>query len=250
MANEAILGKCDAELWPALADQIASHDRWVLRQNEPVELSEQGPTDEDGNPTWWRSYKFMLPGDPPSMGGISLDISELQSIQNELRLQAGRDVLTGLHNRSALNEELPVAILANRQRDETLGLMYLDLDHFKTVNDSFGHAAGDELLREFSRRIVGTLRQSDRIYRLGGDEFIVVIQHLQQSSEAAAIAEKILEAMEVPVALSNTVVRISASIGIACLHGKSTTPEVLINLADVALYDAKRLGRNRYVLAS
>ncbi len=247
--KEDILGKRDAELWPEVGEQIATHDRWVLRQSEPVELSEQGPQDEQGKPTWWRSYKFSLPGDQPSLGGISLDISELQNIQNQLRLQAGRDVLTGLQNRSALNEELPVALISNQQRNETLGVLYMDLDHFKSINDTHGHAAGDELLKEFSQRIVGALRTSDRVYRLGGDEFVVVLQHLHNEAEAAAIAQKILDTMHTPVALTETVVRISASIGIACVQGKMTSPDVLIHQADLALYEAKRLGRNRYAMA-
>ncbi len=245
-----ILGKRDADLWPDVGEQIAAHDRWVMLQKEPVELSEQGPMAEDGRPSWWRSYKFVLPSDPPSMGGISLDISELQHIQNQLRIQAGRDVLTGLQNRSAMTEELPVAILANQQRNETLAVMYMDLDHFKSVNDTYGHGVGDELLKEVSRRIVGALRQSDRVYRLGGDEFVIVVQHLHNQDEAENIAKKILTAMETPAALSDTVVRISASIGIACVHGKMTAPEVLVNLADVALYEAKHQGRNQYAFAT
>lgn len=162
-----------------------------------------------------------------------------------------RDVLTGLPNRSALQEELPITLLTNQQRNETIAVMFMDLDHFKSINDTHGYAAGDELLKDFAQRIVGALRSSDRIYRLGGDEFVVVLQHLHHTDEATAIADKILAAMKMPACLSAATVQISASIGIVCHQGASTlTPDMLLHEADVALYEAKRLGRNRYAVAA
>ncbi|MEB0134809.1 diguanylate cyclase [Actimicrobium sp. CCC2.4] len=154
------------------------------------------------------------------------------------------DPLTGLPNRRLLDDRLGVA-LAHAQRGQTLvALMYMDLDGFKEVNDTWGHDCGDQLLQLVSQRLLSAARREDTVARIGGDEFILVVGDLASLQDVRAIAQKMIDAVASPYTLCDTELSITASIGIAL---SSTTPaDSLIRLADAALYQAKRNGKNRY----
>jgi diguanylate cyclase (GGDEF)-like protein len=160
---------------------------------------------------------------------------------------ANYDSLSGLPNRNLLYDRLDQA-LANAERSATaIGVMMLDLDGFKQVNDTLGHAAGDELLSQWSKRIARIMRKTDTLARLGGDEFCAVVANLSDPTHAAVIAEHVLCAMHYPFRIQGREVRIGTSIGIATSHTDGSNKESLLRAADQAMYRAKRAGKNTYV---
>jgi len=181
----------------------------------------------------------------------ALVVSELQLRErNEetnfrLREQATRDSLTGLANRGAFVEQLERAIDAARRDQTLIGVLYFDLDHFKFVNDSLGHRAGDDLLIEVAARVRSVMRSQDLLARLGGDEFTMLLDRLADSTEAVLIAGRVLAAFEEPFDFAGRCHRVSVSIGIATNTDVGDGAETLLSNADAALYRAKQGGRNR-----
>ena len=156
------------------------------------------------------------------------------------------DALTGLTNRAGFLQKLTESMAANREGGGMMAVMYMDIDRFKPVNDTFGHSVGDALLRIFSARLTHAMRASDTIARLGGDEFTVIMERIHRVEDAAALAAKIVGVMQAPFDLSGTVVSVSASIGLAFYQGEDITPAELLNRADMLLYEAKQAGRNTF----
>lgn len=168
--------------------------------------------------------------------------------QAELRAQhlADHDVLTGLPNRRLLEDRLTQAIAASQRNGRQSAVMFVDLDHFKAINDSAGHAAGDRLLKEMARRLVGELREVDTVCRLGGDEFVVVLPEIRQAADAAQVARKLLEQLSRPVAVEGRELRVTPSIGIGVFPSDGGDAAALIRAADAAMYHAKASGRANY----
>ncbi len=247
MEAEDLIGKRDIDLWSAeVADPVVAHDRYVLSQNQSVELTEAGPADADGNPTWWQSYKFVIPNDQKLLGGVALDVTGLHQMQEKFKHLAGTDVLTGLPNRMSLNESLQEAMDRRRAAGHLMALMFMDVDHFKVVNDEFGHSVGDQVLIGFANRVKNAIRHSDLLFRLAGDEFVVVLENLRDADEAETVARKIYDALRSPLLIAGHAHLISTSIGIAIVSRESRDPATLLSQADQALYEAKRSGRGRY----
>ncbi len=180
---------------------------------------------------------------------LMAQIGERLRAEQQLIYQARHDALTGLPNRTELLDRLQAA-LHTAQRDPTqlFALLFLDLDRFKLVNDSAGHAAGDDLLIEAGRRIVGTVRATDTVARLGGDEFAVLIEGIDSLREAEGIAAHILHSLEQPCWVAGHEVFPSASVGIALWHSRYESGAELLRDADAAMYRAKAGGRDRYVV--
>lgn len=179
---------------------------------------------------------------------LDASMAEAQSMDAQLRQQAFHDPLTGLGNRALLMQRAEEAVHRSFERGGWVGLLFIDLDRFKVINDSLGHAAGDQLLIEVSQRLVGCLRPGDTVARLGGDEFTVLLEPLHYEAQAIAVADRILRALERPIPLDGRQTYASASIGIACAEGANTKPAELLRDADIALYRAKAAGKGRYVL--
>ncbi len=156
------------------------------------------------------------------------------------------DALTGLTNRAGFLQKLQDTMAACRENHSLMAVMYMDIDRFKPVNDTFGHSVGDALLKAFSGRLTHAVRGSDTVARLGGDEFTIIMERIGRMDAADALAAKIVTAMQAPFDLDGTVVSISASIGMAYYRGEDVTPAELLNRADVLLYEAKQGGRNTY----
>ncbi len=171
---------------------------------------------------------------------------ERKSIEQNLFLLAHYDSLTGLANRESFHATLPKSLLRAKRNNHVLGLMFLDLDHFKEINDSFGHACGDELLVCVSKRLQSSVRATDTIARLGGDEFTIILDSIQQPENAGMVAGKILQALAKPFLISEQQIFIGSSIGIALYPKDATNHEELIKYADTAMYKAKEKGRNNY----
>lgn len=167
----------------------------------------------------------------------------------QLRRMAQFDALTNLPNRSLFNDRLDVAIAQAKRRDERLALLFIDLDKFKPVNDTFGHATGDGLLAAAAGRIQQAVRSSDTVGRIGGDEFVVALHPIRDLGDARLVAEKIRAALARPFELSTEIIRISGSIGIAIFPTQSADASQLAQAADHAMYRAKRNGGNSIVVA-
>ena len=166
--------------------------------------------------------------------------------EERIRHQAYHDALTGLPNRASFTEHLEEAMRRAKRAGWPLGLLFLDLDLFKRVNDSLGHDAGDRLLRVAAERIRRAVREADMLFRMGGDEFTVLLEDVRGPEEAAMVAGRVLEAVAEPVQLQHHEIAVSASIGIALYPRDDVVGERLVKSADTAMYRAKELGRNRY----
>jgi diguanylate cyclase (GGDEF)-like protein len=175
---------------------------------------------------------------------------ERQMQREQIRHLAYHDVLTGLANRAQFKDRLQHAIAMARRENKAVGLMFLDLDRFKVVNDSLGHESGDQVLIETSARIRACVRQVDTVCRTGGDEFIVILESLSEPQEAEVVARRLIQAFVPPMPVANREVVVSPSIGIAIFPGATRDPGRLLSDADAAMRHAKAGGRGRYVFYS
>ncbi|RTQ36547.1 diguanylate cyclase [Variovorax gossypii] len=180
---------------------------------------------------------------------LALDITALKVVEHKLIELARLDTLTGLPNRLAFNEYLPDAVLRGQLTGHALALMFLDIDHFKAINDTMGHAVGDAVLAEYARRLQACVRGTDMVARLAGDEFVLVLEGLGTPEAAAVVAEKIVQRVHMPpFVVDGQRVDVTTSIGIAFHRaaGSSATATELLARADAALYNAKAAGRDRF----
>ncbi len=182
--------------------------------------------------------------------GIATDVSALKNVEKQLSQLVRSDVLTGVANRYSFNETMPLALSRARRAGAGLALMYLDIDHFKSINDTLGHAAGDEVLKAFSRRLQQSVRVTDTVARLGGDEFVIILEGVHGPDEPQIVARKIVANVTRPLEVEGRPLTLTTSIGIAfrgqILAADGATAEALIGRADAALYAAKKAGRNTW----
>lgn len=204
---------------------------------------------KDGETIWCEWYHSALLDDRGEIVSILSFVQDVSSrIQAEERLQylATRDALTGLPNRLLLHERLTQAIAQAKRSGRRVGVLFIDLDRFKNVNDTLGHRIGDELLKHVSRALGGALRESDLLARLGGDEFMVIVENVDESSALGRIAQKLCEAVSLPISIEEHDIYVTCSVGIAVYPDDSVDPDALLKHADVAMYRSKELGRNTY----
>jgi len=181
-----------------------------------------------------------------SLFGTLQDITARKRVEEQLIHLARYDALTDLPNRVLFKDRLSVAIAQARRLGKRLAVLFLDLDRFKNVNDSFGHDIGDRLLREVARRLRGSVRSSDTVSRQGGDEFIILLPEIDSEKAAAYVAGKVLAALADPIALGETELLVSASVGIACYPENGGDAETLLRNADAAMYAVKAAGRGHF----
>ncbi|MBI3222530.1 MAG: diguanylate cyclase [Nitrosomonadales bacterium] len=179
-----------------------------------------------------------------SLCGLVLYFQSVKRSKAMLWTQANFDMLTGLPNRAMFNDRLEQELKKADRARQLLGLLMIDLDRFKEVNDTLGHAMGDLLLKEASRRMVQCLRESDTVARLGGDEFTVILPMLSDARDTEEVAQKIIAALASPFDLHGHVASVSASIGIAIYPNDGPAIDKLVRAADHAMYQSKRMGRN------
>ena len=180
---------------------------------------------------------------------MTFDITELHETQRQLELLARVDTLTGLPNRRQFDERIEEALLRSKRLGQTMAVMFLDIDHFKRINDTFGHAGGDAVLREFARRLRACVRGTDCVVRLAGDEFVVLLEGISGVREVNALADKVVGCIRPPFEVEGSMLAVTTSVGVAtCVNGGTSAADVLAQ-ADGALYQAKRLGRDRYAIA-
>ncbi len=174
------------------------------------------------------------------------DVTERKQHEETIYRQANYDPLTGLPNRLMFADRLATALLRGRRERHSVGLLFIDLDGFKKVNDTLGHKAGDDLLKEISIRLAACVRSDDTIARLGGDEFTVILPNIHGPGDTEVVAKKIIERVREPINLADTEVYVSASIGITLYPDDADDEETLVKHADTAMYEAKAAGRRTY----
>jgi diguanylate cyclase (GGDEF)-like protein len=206
----------------------------------PCEWRLRGP---DGHPVELEAVATNLLNDP-TVGGIVLnarDIGERKALLEQLAHQAFHDPLTGLANRALFRDRVMHAISLGRRQERPVTVLYLDLDDFKQVNDSLGHAEGDRLLAQIASRLSACARSTDTVARLGGDEFAILVEDVDSVACAERLVDRIREQLSFPFTLASADVRISASIGSASTI--SGGMDEVLRCADAAMYAAKRSGR-------
>ncbi|HKU69360.1 MAG TPA: diguanylate cyclase [Burkholderiales bacterium] len=236
---------------PEDAQKLDERLREVLKGSSPNYDVEHRVRAFDDSWIWVRSRGEIVErsrsGRALRMTGTNSDISARMEMQGRLLHQATHDMLTGLPNRSLFYDRLTQAIARSRRGGTLMAVLYLDIDKFKSINDTLGHDAGDDLLKAFSKRLAECVRATDTVARLGGDEYAVVLESLAGRDDGRRIAEKIVRAMHPPFALQSRSLQITSSVGVAFYAGESEVgPDGLVKRADDALYRAKHAGRNNY----
>lgn len=192
--------------------------------------------------------KITLSAKIKSMERIADMRHKLIKTTHELEILSVTDALTGLNNRLQFDKTLKIAIAqAQRHRHKT-ALMFIDIDHFKDVNDTFGHTIGDLLLKEVSKRLLSCMRVNDFIARIGGDEFAIILYEIENQQVAEDVATKILDVFSTTFKLDKHVLSITPSIGISIYPKDGDDPKILMKKADMAMYKSKESGRNQYYL--
>jgi diguanylate cyclase (GGDEF)-like protein/PAS domain S-box-containing protein len=185
-------------------------------------------------------------GTPLRLDGVATDISERRLRDKRIEYLATFDSLTGLPNRNLLMNRLAKSLIQACHGEQKLGLLFLDIDHFKNINDSFGHAFGDRLLKEFASRLKSVLREGDTVARLGGDEFVIILENIKVPENAQRIASKILNKFLEAVFIDGRELHVTTSIGVAVYPQDGDDADTLLKHADVAMYRAKAQGRNSF----
>ena len=261
-SSRDILGWAPSEMLGSRWDLIHPEDRELQKQIMEEVIATGEPRTaiyrtqhKDGHYVWIEAVTRPIPStDRDGMDIIytGRDISRrmaaeaaLAESRKELERMARVDALTDLANRRQFEERLELALLRQRRQGMGLALMYLDVDHFKHINDTWGHAAGDIVLRAFAGRLTHCVRATDLVARLGGDEFVVLIEDASLPDDAETIARKLLTEMRHGIDIDGTALMASTSIGIAYAEAP-TQAATLLATADAALYEAKQAGRNTW----
>ncbi len=244
MGNNAVLRQMfpDEKYCTQLLQECRSGGASYRHRIRPL-LSKQGYEHQVA----WYNISQQVPISGWANWGIGLDMTEQVVAQQELEHMATHDELTGLPNRTLLRDRLKQALVDVQRNQRRGALLQLDLDHFKMVNDSHGHPAGDQLLREVGSRLSSSLKSTDTLARLGGDEFVVLLERIGRPDEAAMVAERLLNALlNKPFVLFGNEIRVRTSIGITVFPDDDMRLDELMKNVDLALYAAKQRGRNGY----
>ncbi|GAB3550152.1 hypothetical protein GCM10027343_32870 [Noviherbaspirillum agri] len=249
-ALSPMVGHNIAELYaPDIAAEIRSSDLDALKIGGPLHL-EQEMRHRDGIQRTYHTIKFPVSylntADPFGICSFSVDITEQKKAEQQVLHAARHDPLTGLPNR-ALVYELGEHLIASEKRGKhKIAVLFFDLDRFKPINDTYGHETGDLMLKEVARRLETSVRSSDLVGRLGGDEFIALLTNVQEEQDIARAAKHLLERLSEPYHVNGLELRTSPSIGISVFPTDGSSVDVLIRHADAAMYHAKANGRNTY----
>lgn len=232
----------------AIYAEIEAHVDDVLRGNF---VSFEGAGHIGGKQYFYQSNyvpDLDAKGNVQGFFALTFDITQLKTAEEKLDRLARIDSLTNVANRRHFEEKLAATLARGRRQHEAIALLYLDIDHFKTINDTHGHSVGDAVIKLFAERLGSCIREDDLVARLGGDEFVVLIENpLEDSGET--IAKKLLSVMQEPIQIDGVALQVTTSIGVAYCR-ETPDAKTLMNIADQALYAAKAAGRNTYVMQS
>ena len=213
----------------------------LIRERGSRLFASRGP-DRDGMPVHTEvNARLVATPEGEIVVSIVRDVTERVLLENGIHHLAFHDRLTGAANRAKLEDDLQIAVRSADRYDDLVGVVYLDLDDFKPVNDQLGHAVGDRVLCEVTRRMAACVRECDTVARLGGDEFLVLISRLSTREDLALVARKVEQEIERPVVVGENEIRVKASVGLA-VYRPGELQEDLITRADHAMYHAKQAG--------
>jgi diguanylate cyclase (GGDEF)-like protein/PAS domain S-box-containing protein len=243
-SSSQLMGMCDqkrslqADLKKAALSQAATRFEWIARRKNSTEF----PVEVRMKPL---PKGLTLEGKSADMMVILCDISERKIYEEKILKMAHFDLVTGLINRTLVEDRARQAIRRAKRHKTKMAFLFMDLDHFKQVNDQLGHRIGDRLLRAVGSRVQSVVRENDTLGRLGGDEFLILAEEIHYTDDAMFIADKIIKTVGEAFAIEGHKVQISTSIGISLFpeHGQDLV--TLIHSADQAMYRAKELGRNK-----
>lgn len=252
LTHEELLGKNLNTLKSGFAEQDFSSALWETVKTKGHwcgEIQNRKPSGE--LETEWLTLSSIKDeqGVVTNYVGVFSNVSQLFQRQHKLEFIANHDALTGLPNRFLLADRLELAIAHAERSKEIFAVCYLDLDGFKPVNDRFGHAAGDQLLREIAKRFKSVVRSNDTVARVGGDEFVIVLGDMKWPDDCRGMLDRLLEAVSQPVHIGNELAYVTTSIGVAFFPHDGNDSESLLKLADQAMYSAKGSGKFRYHFA-
>jgi len=244
-ARSELIGRDAGELYARTTERTDILS--VLTDSPTLNTVEVELKKKDGQKIWALT-NITLVGD--RIHTTVVDISDRKRAEEQIEFHAYHDVLTNLPNRKLFTDRLTQSLSRARRSGKPLAVMFVDLDHFKSINDTLGHEAGDELLLEMAIRLRANVRDDDTVARLGGDEFTIILAELRQPEDAVNVAEKIIKAVQQPLTIAGTSIEVSASIGIALFPNDGSDAESLLRNADSAMYRAKESGRNNYQLCT
>ena len=235
-------------LCPGLAPRIASDLRKVVKTRKPLRAEARVPGPDGADVTYRYVFLPVLndAGQVESITGTARNISELKASEEKIHRNAYYDTLTQLPNRALFHDRLEQNVKQAERTGNPLAVLFIDLDGFKEVNDRSGHAAGDQLLRECARRLRASVRGSDTVARIGGDEFTVILIEVNDILHIEILAQTILDALAEPFTIGASNHFISGSMGITLCPQDGRMPDELLRNADQAMYVAKQAGRNRF----
>jgi diguanylate cyclase (GGDEF)-like protein len=249
-AVEELVGKTDFDFFSEEHAAAAFEDeQQIIRTGEPMVGKLERETFHDRADAWVSTSKMPLRderGQIIGTFGITRDVTAQVRAENALAYQVLHDPVTGLANRAALMDRMSRALAALERQPGRLAVLYVDLDHFKAINDSFGHDAGDEVLSEVGRRLSLLSRNADTVARLGGDEFVLLCEALRDDDDVGLIADRIVQGIRALYVADGRDLSITCSVGIVVTLDPFADPERLIRDADGAMYEAKETGRDRY----
>ena len=218
----------------------------LCKKNENIEITVKVNSPENKKFYFKIEAKKIIQNKVPLIIGICVNITEEVKKQERIEFLAYHDSLTGLANRTFLKTELNTLIKINKRENKRLALIFIDLDNFKFVNDTFGHEAGDSLLVEISERLKSQLRESDVVARIGGDEFVVVLNNIKNKEDIKKILTSIKNKLSKPVIIEDNDIEVTFSAGIAIYPDDSIDNDEILQLADIAMYESKKEGKNRF----
>src|ERR1017187_10390 len=245
-----IIGKSDFELaWSGMADRYRADDKLVMEQGSTKLNYDETQSRPDGSLLWLRTNKLPLwdrEGKVIGVIGTYEDITERKVAEERVQYLAYYDALTGLPNRTLLQDRLTKALASARRPKDKVALLFLDLDRFKTINDSLGHSVGDLVLKQVAERLMKWAREQDTVARVGGDEFLIVLTSVKDIPDAAVAAERLMNTMTAAYVVQGHSLGISCSLGISIFPEHGADSETLIKDADAAMYCAKENGCNNF----
>lgn len=250
----SVVGKRAAEFFPAMGEQPIEDLLRRALAGETVTVAETPYTVPNSERQGWITATYRpqhdSQGNVTGVIGHMRDLTERKRAEQQIEYQAYHDALTGLANRRLFQEHLTLALALAQRRHRPVAVLFLDLDHFKVVNDSLGHTTGDTLLREIATRLRTSVREGDVVARVGGDEFTIVLQELEKKEDAAAMAQRVLRIVAEPIDVEGRRLYITTSIGITVYPDDGEDGETLLKNADNAMYRAKAVGRNTYEMST
>ncbi|MDX9957299.1 MAG: GGDEF domain-containing protein [Spirochaetia bacterium] len=250
VSPEEVVGRTSLD-YGATEEQVARYleaDRTVMQTGLPLFIPQEEDMRPDRTTGWFQKTKtpYKHPdGDKPAILGVSIDITDRVKSEELIRHMAQHDSLTGLANRALFSDRLGQALAMTRRSGMKLAVLFIDLDGFKPVNDTYGHGIGDLVLRETARRLLDAVRESDGVGRIGGDEFVVFLRTMENRGQLRQLCSKIQSALEQPYEIEGRVLNLSASIGQALYPDDAGDEGSLLAAADADMYRVKKVGSHR-----